>query len=256
MKLKIALLAFLVIGFFACKSTNGSVEADGSSEAAESAEAMEAGEDESSEAAESDGPKNPTAAMLADYKRDPNLAVATFAGGCFWCMEPPFEDKDGVQEVVSGYAGGQEKNPTYKQVAGGQTSHAEAVQVVYAPSKISYAELLQIFWQQIDPTQADGQFVDKGTQYRTAIYYHDDEQKKLAEQSRELLAENGPFDGEVVTEIEALDRFWVAEEYHQDFYKKSTRRYKGYRKGSGRDEFIAKHWGDVDADEVFAGLGD
>ena len=180
----------------------------------------------------------------------------TVAGGCFWCVEADFESVDGVSEVVSGYTGGTVEDPTYKQVASGQTSHTEAVQVVYDPSKISYAEVLKIFWQQIDPTQADGQFVDRGTQYRTAIFYHDEAQKEIAEESLELLRKNGPFDEDIVTEIQPLERFWVAEEYHQDFYEKSTRRYKSYRTGSGRDQFIQKTWGDVDPDEVWAGLGE
>ena len=254
----ISLFAVAALSMAGCKSTNGSVEGEEAS-TEEASEAMEPS-DEESESAQSDpgpsGPKNPTAAMLAKYKENPDLKVATFAGGCFWCMEPPFEGKDGVREVVSGYAGGEEENPTYKQVAGGQTTHTETVQVVYDPSKITYAELLRIFWQQIDPTQVDGQFVDIGAQYRTAIFYHDDEQKKLAEQSKQLLAEKGPVDEQIVTEIEPLERFWVAEEYHQDFYKKSTKRYKGYRNGSGRDQFIAKYWGDGGAEEVFAGLGE
>ncbi|MGM0555231.1 MAG: peptide-methionine (S)-S-oxide reductase MsrA [Myxococcota bacterium] len=254
MKFKFWLIALVAaLSLVACKSTNGSVEAEGSN--TESAEADEPAGDEQA-ASESEAPKNPTAAMLAQYKENEDLAIATFAGGCFWCMEPPFEDKDGVKEVVSGYAGGEEQNPTYKQVAGGKTSHTETVQVVYDPSTITYAELLEIFWQQIDPTQADGQFVDIGSQYRTAIFYHDDEQKILAEQSKQMLAEEGPFDEEIVTEIQPLDKFWVAEEYHQDFYKKSTRRYKSYRSGSGRDPFIQKYWGDGEAEEVFSELGE
>ena len=255
MKFKFWLVAVVAaLSLVACKSTNGSVEADGSS--AESAEAKpaEEGADEATAASESTPPKNPTAAMLAQFRDNPDLEIATLAGGCFWCMEPPFEKRDGVKEVVSGYAGGEEQNPTYKQVASGQTSHTESVQVVFDPSKISYAEVLTIFWQQIDPTQVDGQFVDTGAQYRTAIFYHDEQQKKLAEQSMRLLAERGPFDEDIVTEIQPLGKFWVAEEYHQDFYKKSTRRYKGYRNGSGRDPFIQKYWGDGQAEDVFAGL--
>jgi methionine-S-sulfoxide reductase len=257
MKLRIWIVALAALGLFACKSTNGSVESEGSS-TEESAEATEATEEQakSEQQAAKDSAKTQTAAMLAKYRDNPDLEIATVAGGCFWCMEPPFEGLEGVLEVVSGYAGGEEENPAYKQVASGQTTHTETVQVVFNPDEISYAEILKIYWQQIDPTQVDGQFVDIGSQYRTAIFYHDDRQKKLAEQSKRLLAENGPFDEQIVTEIQPLEKFWVAEEYHQDFYKKSTKRYKGYRRGSGRDQFIAKYWGETDADAVFAGLGE
>jgi len=173
---------------------------------------------------------------------------ATFAGGCFWCMEPPFENLDGVLEVVSGYSGGKEENPTYQQVSAGSTGHREVVQVVYDPSKVGYQELLEVFWRQIDPTDAGGQFADRGNQYETAIYYHDDEQKALAEKSRDELARSGRFDRPIVTEILAAGPFYPAEDYHQDYYKKNSTHYKSYRKGSGREGYLEKTWGKNDAD--------
>ncbi|MCH8029201.1 MAG: peptide-methionine (S)-S-oxide reductase MsrA [Candidatus Dadabacteria bacterium] len=176
-------------------------------------------------------------------EQNTTLQKATFAGGCFWCMEPPFEKLDGVLEVISGYVGGQKENPTYNEVSAGRTNHAEAVQVVFNPSKISYTELLDVFWRQINPTDPDGQFVDRGQQYRTAIFYHTDEQKRLAEQSKEALEESGRFKAPIVTEIEKATAFYKAEEYHQDFYKKNSLGYKTYRKSSGRDNYLKKVWG-------------
>lgn len=170
-------------------------------------------------------------------------AKATFAGGCFWCMEPPFEKLGGVKEVLSGYAGGDEPNPTYEQVSAGQTGHAEVVQVAFDPDKTSYDTLLDVFWRNIDPTTRNAQFVDQGRQYRSAIFYHDDEQKKKAEASKEALAASGRFDKPIVTEIEPLTAFWPAEGDHQDYYKKNPFRYKLYRLGSGRDQFLKKTWG-------------
>ncbi len=168
---------------------------------------------------------------------------ATFAGGCFWCMEHPFEELTGVSEVLSGYTGGRKKNPTYEEVSAGATFHYESVQITYDPSKISYSKLLDTFWRQIDPTDPGGQFVDKGMQYRTAVFYHNEEQKRLAEESKEQLNESGRFDEEIVTEIIEATPFYKAEEYHQDFYKKSPLRYKAYRRGSGRDKFLERIWG-------------
>jgi methionine-S-sulfoxide reductase len=171
------------------------------------------------------------------------LAIATFAGGCFWCVEPPFDKTEGVERTIVGYTGGEEQHPTYKEVAGGETSHAEAIRVYYNPDEVSYDELLDVFWRQINPTQKNGQFVDIGAQYRTAIYVHDDEQRAAAEKSKAELAGSGRFDKPIVTEIVDADTFWKAEEYHQNFYKKSPGRYNSYRSGSGRDEFIEKYWG-------------
>lgn len=167
---------------------------------------------------------------------------AYFAGGCFWCMESPFEKVEGVTEVYSGYAGGKEVKPTYKQVAGGKTSHREAVEVVYDSEKISYKDLLFIFWQQIDPTDAKGQFVDKGFQYSSAIFYQDDSEKKAAEESLKQLKEAKVFNKEIVTPILKHTSFYKAEDYHQNYYKENAIRYWYYRRGSGRDQFLEKKW--------------
>ncbi|KUP05234.1 methionine sulfoxide reductase [Bacillus coahuilensis m2-6] len=173
-----------------------------------------------------------------------DLAIATFAGGCFWCMEPPFEKHDGVYEVISGYTGGDTENPSYNEVSSGGTGHIEAVIVQYDPSKIAYEDLLQIFWRQIDPTDADGQFVDRGEQYSTAIFYHDEEQKELAEASKREIEESGRFAEPIVTPILPAETFYEAEEYHQDYYEKESVSYKFYRSRSGRDEFIENAWGE------------
>ena len=170
-------------------------------------------------------------------------SVATVAGGCFWCMEPPFERLDGVVSVVSGYSGGTEVNPTYQQVAGGRTSHTESVEILFDPEVISFEKILEVFWMNIDPTQVDGQFADRGKQYRTAIFYHDDEQKAQAEASKKKLEESGKFDKPIFTEIEAFTAFYPAEDYHQDYYKKNEMHYKMYRKGSGREGFLERTWG-------------
>ena len=177
---------------------------------------------------------------------------ATFAGGCFWCMEPPFENLDGVFEVVSGYAGGEEENPTYQEVSAGMTGHREVVQVVYDPSKVTYEELLEVFWRQIDPTDSGGQFADRGNQYETA-FYHDEEQKILAERSRDELAQSGRFERPIVTEILPAGAFYPAEDYHQDYYKKNSTHYKRYRKGSGREGYLEKTWGGEDLSQRRSG---
>jgi peptide methionine sulfoxide reductase msrA/msrB len=165
---------------------------------------------------------------------------ATFAGGCFWCVQPPFEKLDGVLEVVSGYTGGQEAYPTYEDYA--QKGHIEAIEVVYDPSRITYAELLDVFWRQIDPTDAGGQFVDRGRYYRSAIFYHNAEQRSLAEKSKEELAQSGRFDKPVVTDILEATTFYPAEDYHQDYHTKNPLRYKLYRSHSGRDQFLEDAW--------------
>jgi peptide-methionine (S)-S-oxide reductase len=172
------------------------------------------------------------------------LAKATFAGGCFWCMEPPFDKLDGVVSTTSGYAGGKEKNPTYEQVSAGTTGHAEVVQVVYDPAKVSYEKLLQVYWHNVDPLTVDRQFCDGGHQYRTAILYHDAEQKRLAEASKRALEASRKLPGPIVTEIVPLTAFYPAEEYHQDFYVKSPLRYKTYRAGCGRDRRLEDLWGE------------
>ena len=172
------------------------------------------------------------------------LEKATFAGGCFWCMEPPFEKLDGVKEVVSGYTGGHKKNPTYEEVGSNTTGHAESVEITYDPAVITYNELLDVYWRQIDPTDPDGQFVDRGSSYRTAIFYHSEEQKVLAEQSREAMEQSGRFGKPIVTEIVPASIFYRAEDYHQDYYIHHKIRYTFYRYGSGRDKYLDKIWGD------------
>jgi peptide methionine sulfoxide reductase msrA/msrB len=171
-------------------------------------------------------------------------AAAVFAGGCFWCTESDFEKVDGVIEAVSGYTGGEKANPTYKEVSAGATRHAEAVQVIYDPDRISYAELLEVFWRHVDPTDDGGQFVDRGYQYRSAIFYASDEERRQAEASRDRLAASGRFDKPIVTEIVPLGAFYPAEDYHQDYYKTNPIRYRWYRSGSGRDQFLTKTWKD------------
>lgn len=171
------------------------------------------------------------------------LAQATFAGGCFWCMEPPFDKLDGVVSTTSGYTGGPEKNPTYEQVSYGRTGHAEAVRVLYDPEKITYRELLDVFWRNIDPMTADRQFCDGGKQYRTGIYFHDEEQQRLAEQTKREIEQSGILERPIVTEIVAAGEFWPAEEYHQDFYVKNPAHYKRYRTGCGRDRVLEEIWG-------------
>lgn len=174
---------------------------------------------------------------------------ATFAGGCFWCMEPPFEKLKGVVDVSSGYAGGSGENPTYQDYA--KKGHVEVVQITYDPSIVSYSKLLDVFWRQINPTDAGGQFVDRGPEYRSAIFYHDEEQKSLAEKSKEELAKSGRFDKPIVTEIIKATAFYKAEDYHQDYYKKNPIRYKYYRSGSGRDRYLEKVWArDMDKKET------
>ncbi|MCF8078885.1 MAG: peptide-methionine (R)-S-oxide reductase MsrB [Desulfobacterales bacterium] len=168
--------------------------------------------------------------------------TAVFAGGCFWCTEADFEKVEGVIDAVSGYTGGSVRNPAYNQVSAGTTGHVEAVKVIYDPARIGYEQLLWVYWRTMDPTDPGGQFVDRGAQYAGAIFYATEEQKKLAEASRQRLVENGPFNGPIVTEIRPLGEFYPAEEYHQDYYKKRSIRYHWYRSGSGRDQFLEKTW--------------
>lgn len=176
-------------------------------------------------------------------KEDMTLRKATFAGGCFWCMEADFEKLLGVVKVISGYTGGHKENPSYEEVSSGTTGHVEAVQVYYDPTKITYEELLDAFWRRIDPTDPGGQFVDRGPQYRSAIFYHDEEQKRLAKESKEVLNKSGRFDKPVMTEIIKFAKFYEAEKYHQDYYKEHSLKYNYYRHGSGRDQFLKKVWG-------------
>jgi len=174
---------------------------------------------------------------------DQDLEKATFAGGCFWCMEPPFDKLEGVKSVVSGYTGGYKKNPTYEEVSSGSTGHAESVEITYDPAVIGYRKLLDVFWHNIDPTVKDRQFCDVGSQYRTAIYYHSAEQKRLAEVSKKVLEESKRFRGPIYTEITAAATFYPAEEYHQRYYQKNPVRYKLYRFNCGRDQRLRELWG-------------
>jgi peptide-methionine (S)-S-oxide reductase len=173
--------------------------------------------------------------------RPASVAVATFAGGCFWCMEPPFDKLDGVISTTSGYTGGHKDDPTYYQVSDGVTGHAEAVEIRYDPNKVSYATLLETFWRNIDPLAKDRQFCDSGSQYRSAIFYHDEEQKRLAIASRDRIAKERGWT--IQTEIVAASKFWPAEEGHQDYYLKNPVRYKYYRNGCGRDARLEQLWG-------------
>ena len=169
--------------------------------------------------------------------------LATFAGGCFWCMEPPFEKLEGVVSVRAGYTGGRVQDPTYEQVSGGSTGHAEAVEVIFDPSAVSYDKLLEVFWQNIDPTTPNQQFADHGSQYRTGIFYHTEEQRQLAEASKAQLAQSGKFSEPIVTEITPASAFYPAEDAHQDYYKKQALQYERYKRGSGREAFLRRLWG-------------
>ena len=170
-------------------------------------------------------------------------AMATFASGCFWCMEPPFEKLDGVISVTVGYTGGHTKNPTYEEVSGGGTGHAESVRIVYDPLKIDYARLLDVFWHNIDPTTPDAEFCDHGHQYRSAIFFHDESQRRLAEESKRRVEASGRLPGPVVTEVVPATEFYPAEEYHQGYYKKNPVRYHFYRWNCGRDQRLKALWG-------------
>lgn len=167
---------------------------------------------------------------------------AVFAGGCFWCMVQPFDSLPGIESVVSGFTGGHVANPTYEEVISGGTGHTEAVEITYDPEKVSYKDLVEIYWQQTDPTDAGGQFADRGEGYRPVIYYSNEEEHEIAEKSKADLQENGPFSDPIVTNIEPIEPFYPAEEYHQDFYKKQSAHYKRYSVGSGRAPFLKKYW--------------
>jgi peptide-methionine (S)-S-oxide reductase len=188
--------------------------------------------------------------LAAGGARAQELAKATFAGGCFWCMEPPFDKLDGVVSTTSGYTGGQTRNPTYEQVSSGRTGHAEAVEIVYDPRKITYAQLLDVFWRNIDPLTANAQFCDVGTQYRSGIFAHDATQRRLAEESRRAVEQR--LRKPVVTEIAEAATFWPAEDYHQDYYRKNPVRYKLYRTYCGRDRRLEEVWGPAAKDSAGA----
>jgi peptide-methionine (S)-S-oxide reductase len=183
-------------------------------------------------------------ASAAPVAVPPGQAVATFAGGCFWCMEPPFDKVPGVTATISGYTGGRKVNPTYEEVSSGATGHAEAVQVIYDPKKVTYEKLLEVYWVNVDPTVKDQQFCDHGTQYRTTIFYHDEAQRIAAEASKAALDKSRPFKDPIVTPIVMVGAFYPAEEYHQDYYRKNPVRYQLYRSGCGRDARLKQLWGD------------
>jgi methionine-S-sulfoxide reductase len=173
---------------------------------------------------------------------EPKRTKATFAGGCFWCMEPPFDELEGVISTTSGYTGGNVQNPSYEQVSYGGTGHLEAVEVAYDPAKISYEKLLEVFWRNIDPTDGKGQFCDRGEQYTTAVFFHDEEQRRLAEESKRKLVDSGRLGKSITTPIRPAATFYAAEEYHQDYYVKNPFRYKFYRSRCGRDRILEKLW--------------
>lgn len=177
--------------------------------------------------------------------KEQNLKKATFAGGCFWCMVEPFDEQPGIHSVISGYTGGHTENPTYEEVCSETTGHLEAVQIIYNPDIFSYERLLDLFWQQIDPTDSGGQFNDRGESYTTAVFYHDQEQKQAAERSKQELDASRKFNDPVVTKIREAEPFYPAETYHQDYYKKNSLHYRMYKKGSGRADFIKKKWGEA-----------
>lgn len=182
-----------------------------------------------------------TAQLYGSLQKRRDLVVATFAGGCFWCMEGPFEELTGVAAAIAGYAGGDENNPTYEQVSGGQTNHREAVQVFYDPKQVTYEQLLETYWLQVDPTDTNGQFADKGQHYTTAIFYHSPTQQKAAEKSKNELNQTNRYGKPVVTEILPFKNFFLAEEYHQDYYKKNYLHYEMYKHGSGRAKFVEEN---------------
>jgi peptide-methionine (S)-S-oxide reductase len=189
------------------------------------------------------------AAASAEEKLSPvpsgGLAKATFAGGCFWCMQKPFDELPGVSSTTVGYTGGTKKSPTYEEVSSGGTGHAEAVQVLYDPKKVPYEKLLDIFWHNIDPLTPNAQFCDHGTQYRSAVFFHDEAQKRTAEESKKALTASGRFKTPLVTEIVPAAAFWPAEEYHQNYYRKNPIRYSIYRTGCGRDARLKELWGEA-----------
>jgi peptide methionine sulfoxide reductase msrA/msrB len=180
--------------------------------------------------------------LFTSQTRAAGTETATFAGGCFWCMTPPFEKLDGVLKVIAGYADGQGTDPTYEDYA--EKGFTEGVQIIYDPSKITYSDLVEVFWKQINPTDAEGQFVDRGPQYRAAIYFHNETQRKLAERSKKALGKTGKYDGPIVTKILPFKNFYAAEDYHQDYYKKNPFHYNMYHDHSGRNEFLDSIWGE------------
>ena len=183
----------------------------------------------------------------AEDGQDNKVKLATFAGGCFWCMEPPFDKLDGVVSTTSGYSGGRTQDPSYSQVSSGLTGHIEVIQIAYNPGKVSFEELLAVYWVNIDPTNQNGQFCDRGNQYRSALFYHDEDQKRLIEESRRDLDETKPFKQAIVTEIIPFEQFYAAEDYHQDYYQKNPLRYKYYYYACGREKRLKELWGEKKA---------
>ncbi|RAL20447.1 peptide-methionine (S)-S-oxide reductase [Lujinxingia litoralis] len=200
-------------------------------------------EPEQSAAASAQASTTGTRASLPDLESR-GLARATFAGGCFWCMEPPFDATEGVVSTTSGYTGGPESAPTYEDVSSGRTGHTEAIEVIYDPDLVSYDELLDVFWRSHDPTDAAGQFADRGSQYRPAIFYHSELQLEQARASKANLQADGPFQKPIVTAIEPAQTFWIAEDYHQDYYQKNPDPYQRYYRASGRQDFLKRIWSD------------
>ena len=221
---------------FACALTSPACNARGAADSAATAP--------SHDAAPAQAPASASAPAPASGTHSAPFEKAIFAGGCFWCEETAFEGLPGVESVISGYTGGFKKNPTYEEVSAGTTGHAESVEVTYDPSQITYSQLLDLFWHNVDPTQTNGQFCDHGTQYRSAVFYRDTTQKRLAEQSKHRI-ETTPqrFKEPIVTQIVAASVFYPAEAYHQDFYKKDPIRYQSYRMGCGRDLRLTQLWG-------------
>lgn len=242
--LSLALIAVLGACVVACKSSPATGE-DGATVSEETAAKEPSAKTDKASAGE-----NAAAKHQVDHEplpvdsEEPGLKIATFAAGCFWCIEPPFDKTAGVKKTIVGYTGGSEKMPTYEDVSYGRTGHAESIRVYFNPDEVSYEELLTVFWHNINPTQKNGQFVDHGKQYRSAIFYHNAEQKRLAQASKNKLGESGRFDKPIVTQIVSAQSFWKAEEYHQNFYKKSPERYHSYHDNSGRAEYIEKTWGE------------
>ena len=183
----------------------------------------------------------------AENGQDNKVKLATFAGGCFWCMEPPFDKLDGVVSTTSGYSGGRTQDPSYSEVSSGLTGHIEVIQIAYNPDKVSFEELLAVYWVNIDPTNQNGQFCDRGNQYRSALFYHDEDQKRLIEESRRDLDETKPFKQAIVTEIIPFEQFYAAEDYHQDYYQKNPLRYKYYYYACGREKRLKELWGEKKA---------
>ena len=235
------LISILLLALAGCTSQksaeNGSATAESATTSTKSAPSTESASDVTEPTF-----GNPVLPGTDMYEGE--LKKALFAGGCFWCMEPPFDKVEGVKATVSGYAGGSEENPKYKEVAGGKTSHTEVVLVLYDPDQVKYQKLLDVFWRNHDPTDPSGQFVDRGSQYRPAVFYYNDEQMLAAKASAQELEQSGRFDEPIATEITEATKFWPAEEYHQNFYEKDPTHYKRYRNGSGRDRFLQRVWGD------------